>query len=159
MSELISGNYMHVKVHRFSAIAGVLVSMTTPTFFMGTAHCLTFEYEVAASPDAPVLEIHTRMTDYMLSGKKIWTSHDYNLQQNQASINLLAANDSRDVPYVFDFVGILDQPTSTVIRVANVEFYDGQCKNGQTLSPGDLDSGTTVGYNQLGILNQCHPYA
>ena len=144
MSDSISGDYMHVKVQSFSAIAGMLVSMTTPAFIMTATHCLTFEYEVAASADTPVLEIHSRMTDYMLSGRRIWTSQEYSMQRNKASLTLLAANDSRNVSYVFDFVGILERPKSTVIRVANVEFYDGQCEDRQTLPPADGDSGNTV---------------
>ena len=132
---------MQVKVQSLSAIAGMLVSMTTPMFFMMTAHCLVFDYEVTASAGTPVLEIHTRMTHDMLSGKRIWTSQDYNLQRNKANLTLMAAHNSENLSYVLDFVGVLATPNSTVIRIATVDFLDGQCEQDRTVSSAEKDSG------------------
>ena len=138
----ISGDYMQVKVHSIVAIAGMVVSMTSPEFVMTVSHCLTFDYEVKSSGETPILEIHTRVTDYMLSGKIIWTSQDYDSQRSQARINLLAVDSSSDLPYVLDFIGIVARPNSTLIRIANVQFSDGHCEHGQTVSHQSSESGT-----------------
>ena len=126
-------NYMQVEVHAV-AMAGMVVSMTTPVFHMTVPHCLIFDYEVRESGGTPVLEVHARMTDHMLSGKIMWTSQDYNLQGNKAHITLSSENASIELPYVLDFVGRVAEPTSIVIRIANIGFSGGQCSKGQTLS-------------------------
>ena len=135
---------MQVEIHSVVAMAGMLASMTTPKFSLMVPHCLTFDYEVKAPGNMPILEIHIRMTDYMLSGKRIWTSQYHNLRRSKAHITLLAVNSSGDLPYVLDFVGTVAEPTSTLIRVANVEFLNGQCEHEQTVATPDEDSGTTV---------------
>ena len=140
---MIAGDYM--QVHSVSALSGMVVSMTTPAFFMKDPHCLTFHYEVKTSSGVtPTLEIHARMTDYMLTGKRIWTSQDYDLQINKASITLLVANSTWDIPYVIDFIAILASTTSNLIRVASVEFLNGHCKDDQTVSSTGENSGTVM---------------
>ena len=135
---------MQVKVLSVAALVGMVVSMTTPTFSMTVPHCLTFVYEVKASGDTPILEIHTRLTDYMLTGRRIWTSQDFELQENKASITLSVVNGSRDLQYILDFIGIVEEPTSTLIRIANVGFTDGECEQDQIPIPHDEDSGIVV---------------
>ena len=147
----ISGDYMQVKVHSVVAIAGMVVSMTTPAFSMTTPLCLTFDYEVKAFGDTPILEIHIRMTNYMLSGDVIWTSKDYNRQRDKARITLSAARDLGNSQYMLDFVGIVAEPVSTLIRVANVGVSDGQCENEQTSFHSNGNSGIVhyLNFNQL----------
>ena len=129
---------MRVKVYG-TAIAGMLISMTSPGFFMTAPHCLTFDYEVVAAGQTPSLEIHICATDSALSGVVVWTSIDYDAQRNKARITMLAANTSRDLSYVLDFVDILASPTSTLIRVANVEYFEGHCKDEQAqFAPGEI---------------------
>ena len=145
MRILLAGHYMQVEVRSVSAIAGMVVSMTTPGFILSDPHCLTFDYKVmASSGDTPILEIHTRMTDYMLSGKRLWTSQDYNRQHSKASIALSVANGTGQIQYVLDFVGILAEPESTLIRISNVEFLVGQCKDEGIISSTDEDSGIVM---------------
>ena len=129
---------MQVKIHG-DAMAGMVVSMTTPEFSITSPHCLTFDYEVKASGDRPTLEIHMRVTDHILSGNIIWTSQDYISQKGKASITLVASNVSGDLLRVLDFVGIVAEPTSTLIRIANVQFVGGNCEDEQTQDSGIAD--------------------
>ena len=131
---------MQVELHAV-AISGMVVPMTTPGLYMTSPKCLIFDYEVEASDDTPILEVHARMTDYMLSGKRIWTSDDYDLHNSKAHVTLFPSNSSRDLSYVLDFVAIVAEPTSTIIRIANIGFSDGQCNHGRMLFSSGGSSG------------------
>ena len=135
---------MQVVIHSVNAIAGMVVPMTTPGFFVTATHCLTFDYEVRSTGDAPILEVHIRTTDYMLTGRRIWTSQDSGLQHNRARIALSAENGPRDLKHVFDFVGIVSDPTSTLIRIANIDFLDGQCEHEEIVIATNMELGTVV---------------
>ena len=120
---------MQVQVNSAVALSGMLVSMTTPPFLATIPHCMTFDYEMKSSDGTPMLEIHTRFTDYMLSGIRIWSSGNYSSQYNKARITVSAAGNPSNLPYVLDFVGIVADPVSTLIRIGNVNFLEGHCEH------------------------------
>ena len=126
-----SGGYMQVKIA--DAMIGEVTTMTSPEFSRDGQYCLSFDYEVTASSDSPALEVHTRMTDYKLSGDMIWSSQWDTSKLNRTSITIQASENVQHMPQVLDFVGVLGEPKSTVIRLANIEFSNGQCDNGTGL--------------------------
>ena len=111
----------------FDALPGMVIVMTSPDFPRGDHHCLNFEYEVRARLGMPLLEIHARITDYMLSGDIIWSSNQQISHRSSANVTVQAVEISQDMPYVLDFVGTLSEPSTTTIRLANIGFYSGQC--------------------------------
>ena len=121
-----------------NSLTGMVISMTSPGFNRNIDHCLTFEYEVTAQQGAPSLEVHVRLTDYMLSGDKIWSSENQAFQHNHANVTVHAADIFQGVPYVLDFVGTLAEPRLTTIRLANIGFSNGQCKWETNSSAGNI---------------------
>ena len=135
-----------MQVQSVDALAGMVISMTSPEFYRMEHHCLTFEYEVNVPQGTPGLEIHVRMTDYMLSGDKLWSSKNYPSQRDYANITIPAVERPKDASYVLDFVGILADPRTTLIRIANIEYSSGQCDNETDLSVGDIQGNTNIRY-------------
>ena len=132
-----------MQIQGVDALAGMAISMSSPDFYRTNHHCLTFEYEVRAPQSMPGLEIHVRMTDYELSGDKIWSSEDYSYRRDYAHTTIEAVENSKDITYVLDFVGVLADPRTTLIRIANVGFSSGPCGNETDLSVGDI-AGNTI---------------
>ena len=152
---------MQVQVNSAVALSGMLVSMTTPPFLATIPHCMTFDYEMKSSDGTPILEIHTRFTDYVLSGIRIWSSGNYSSQHNKACITVSATGNASNLSYVLDFVGIVADPVSTLIRIGNVNFLEGHCEHDAFLA---YDGGSGIvmfeyivtSVNQL--ISVCHFY-
>ena len=116
-----------MQIQSIHALSGMVISMSSPDFTRAEHHCLTFEYEVTATQGMPELEVHVRRTDYMLSGEKIWSSEYHTSQNINANVTIWAVKNSKDAPYVFDFVGILAEPGMTSIRIADIRFSSDPC--------------------------------
>ena len=121
-----------MQVHSADATAGMVVPMTSPEFSRSGPHCLTFEYEAKASSGTPYLEVHVRMTHYMLSGDKIYTSKSV---RRKVSLTVQGISFSEETSYMLDFIGVVGDPRSTLIRVAEVGFSDKKCEKLEELSP------------------------
>ena len=139
-----------MQIHSFDAWYGMVIPMTSPDFKRMDHHCLTFEYETKARLDEPVLEVYARLTDYMLSGDKIWSSEDYISQRNHANVTVQAVEGFRESTSVLDFVGVLAHPKKSSIRLANIGFSSGRCENATYLfGPGNEKVRTCNDYNEL----------
>ena len=86
---LVPGDYMEIQMS-FDALPGMVIVMTSPDFPRGDHHCLNFEYEVRARLGMPLLEIHARITDYMLSGDIIWSSNQQISHRSSANVTVQA---------------------------------------------------------------------
>ena len=105
------------------------IPMVSPPFDAQVDHCLVFDFKVWASPHtlvntpAPRLEVYLSDSSHVYSGWKLWTSNG--TKEGHAQISILAQPAS--VQRV-SFVGIIGDPESTSIRVANIQLSDDSCK-------------------------------
>ena len=129
-----------MQIDTTSAQSHMVVAMTTPEYDPSISHCLSFEYKVDGSTDSgqPQLSLYTRTYDYALTGDRLWTTATNGW--GTAVILVPARNNSETA--VFDFIGVLGDPSTTVINVANVQFTEGQCETDDVpCSSGEFDCG------------------
>ena len=116
---IILGGYMQIQ--SFHALYGMVISMSSPDFTRAEHHCLTFEYEVTATQGMPELEVHVRMTDYMLSGEKIWSPEYHTSQNINANVTIWAVKNCKDAPYVFGLASL--KLCISILVIYNTIFY------------------------------------
>ena len=118
-----------MSVNTNHAAVGQHIPMVSPPFDAQVDHCLVFDYKVWASPHtlvntpAPRLEVYLSDSSHVYFGWKLWTSKGTTEGHAQISIWAKPASVQR-----VSFVGIIGDPESTSIRVANIQLNEANCK-------------------------------
>ena len=107
---------------------GMYAPMSTPEFYASKDHCLQFNYNLwvvdstLTSVAPPSLEVYVRTSDHVYSGRRLWRVTGINEGRALIRISAISA-----LSCFIDFVGIVGDPASTLIRVANVALNAGSC--------------------------------
>ena len=120
----------YLKVDITNAHVKSYAVVTSPQFDPTTLpYCLTFEfrlwapdYTLQTSPH-PALEIHSRSDTHPLTGKREW----YSRQSGNGMGYVTFFPNASLAPMHIDFVGIVGDPDTSVIQIANVHFVVGYC--------------------------------
>ena len=110
------------------AAVGQHVPMVSPSFDAHVDHCLLFDYKVWVSrhtltdTPAPRLEVYVSGSSHVYSGRMLWTSNGTGEGHAQISISAQPWSLQR-----ISFIGIIGDPASTAINVANILLNEGGC--------------------------------
>ena len=113
-----------------NATAGLYIPMLSPPFAAEQNYCFLFHYKVWVSEPiealerSPELEIYLSQTSHAFSGWKIWGSNGTG--EGLAQITVWARPGAL---YRISFVAITYNPLTTLINVANVKLYRGECNS------------------------------
>ena len=113
-----------------AAMQGRHIPLVSPAFDALRNHCLVFDYKVWMAAYSygyappPRLEVYLNPAVHAYSGSQIWTSNGTG--EGHMKISLWAR--PRVVLYRVSFVGIIGDPDSTLIVIANVVLNEGSCE-------------------------------
>ena len=119
--------YMHVD--STAAAPGRHITMLSPPFDALRDHCLLFDYKVwmaqysSEYAPSPRLEIYLSPASHMYSGSKVWGSNSTGEGHAQIEISARPGAILQRVA----FVGVVGDPDTTLIVVANVRMEEGSC--------------------------------
>ena len=126
-SPYMSG-YMQVEV--MAATVGGHISMVSPPFDAMRNDCLLFDYKVwmaeYSSDHAPPprLDVYLSAADHVYSGLIIWNSNG----TGEGHVQLPISASPGAVLYRVSFVGVVGDPGTTLIQVANVQLEEHSCR-------------------------------
>ena len=133
---VIHSGYM--RIESTDAVAGRHIPMLSPPFDASRNHCLLFDYKVWMAEysrtyaPSPRLEVYLSPSSHVYSGSLVWGSNG--TEEGQAQLSLWARSGA--VSHRLAIVGVIGDPATTLINIANVQLNDGNCEDtncGETL--------------------------
>ena len=142
---LCFAGYMELRTSETTA--GLYIPMISPAFEVRQNKCFLFYYNVWMSESnrqlgrSPELEVYISETSHVFSGWKVWGSNGAG--EGLVQIPLWAKTGAT---YRISFVGIINNPSTTLIKVANAKLNQGECNSlncDSTICADETDISTT----------------
>ena len=117
-----------MELHSDDTTAGMHIPMISAEFEASHNYCFLFHYHVwmseisRAQTRLPELEIYISETSHVFSGRKVWGSNG----PGEGLVQIPVWSKPGAI-YRISFVGIANNPRSTLIKVANVTLNQGEC--------------------------------
>ena len=118
--EFLFTGYMEVMTSE--AVAGMHVPMSTPEFNASKSYCLRFDYNLFPMPS--VLGVYARTSNHVNTGRKLWFTENTGYDRVQVQIWPKST-----AILIIDFIAIIADPETTVIKVASVQLNEGICND------------------------------
>ena len=137
--------YMELRISETTA--GLYIPMVSPAFEVRHNKCFLFHYIVWLSESnrqlgrVPELKVYISETAHVFSGWKVWGSNGAG--EGLVQIPIWA---KPGATYRISFVGIIDDPSTTLIKVANAKLDQGECNSlncDSTVCADETDISTT----------------
>ena len=109
---------------------GLHVPMLSPPFDVSKNQCLSFDYKVWVPqyiPEnwpPPRLDVYISASSHVFSGWKVWGSNGTGEGHVQIPVQA-----EPDATFRISFVGVIGDPATTLINVANVALNSGHCES------------------------------